>query len=222
MQRYHDSLTGRAERVILRLLCARIPSWITSNHLTALGLFGAVLICLGYWLAGFRMAFYALALFGMLLNWLGDSLDGSLARYRGAERPQFGFFLDHSVDGFAMALVAGGVGLSPMAHFWCALLALASYYIVVILSLTTCLATGVFKVSFGGIGPTEVRLGIIGCTLCAIVLPVFRFNIAGLSLTVYDVILVLLSAGLVITAIIHTMDTARQLALIDPPRHPRR
>lgn len=219
MQRLHDTLTGRIERAILRDLCRRMPAWVTSDLLTGLGFLGAVLVCLGYWLASTRLAFLWLALAGFALNWFGDSLDGSLARFRLRERPQYGFFLDHTVDSFAMALVALGVGLSPMAHVWCALLALGAYYIIVILSLITCLATGVFKVSFGNVGPTEIRLGIVVCTVGAALLPIPVFRFHGAILTVYDGLILVLAAGLVVTAIVDAVATARKLADIDPPRN---
>lgn len=217
MQRLHETLTGRTERAILRYLCQRMPAWITSDQLTGLGFLGAVLTFLGFWLASGRLAFLWLALAGLALNWFGDSLDGSLARFRNTERPQYGFFLDHSVDSFAMALVAAGIGLSPLAHFWCALLALGGYYIIVILSLTTCLATGVFKVSFARVGPTEIRLGIAACTVSAALLPIPMFGLHDLQFTVYDGIILALTVVLVLTAAGHAVVTARELAEIDPP-----
>ena len=218
VQRFHDTITGKGERAVLRYLCKRVPAWVTSDKLTAVGLTGAVITSLGYWLASFRIGFLVLAIAGLVINWLGDSLDGSLARYRGAERPQYGFFLDHTIDGFAMAFVAAGFGLSPMAHFVCGLIVLVAYYVVVILSLTTCLATGVFRVSFGGVGPTEIRLGIIVMTLCGLLLPIRQFTVFGAQITAYDGIILALAAGLMGTAITHTVKTARSLAEIDPPR----
>jgi len=195
-----------------------MPAWIKSDLLTGLGFLGAALTFLSYWLASSNTSFLWLALAGLALNWLGDSLDGSLARYRGTERPQYGFFLDHTVDSFAMALVAIGIGLSPMAHFWCALMALGGYYIIVIVSLTTCLATGVFKVSFGGVGPTEIRLGIVACTVSAALLPVPQFRLFDAAFTIYDCIILVLTTGLVLTSVTHAVATARQLSQIDPPR----
>ena len=210
-------MTAKAERAVLCHLCRLAPAAITSDMLTWLGLTGAGLTCLGFWLARLGPRWYALALCGLLLNWLGDSLDGSLTRYRGTERPQYGFFLDHTVDGFAMALVAGGVGLSPMAHFWCALIGLMGYYLLTILSLTACLATGVFRVSFAGVGPTEIRLVIAGSTVSALVLPIRQFDFAGSAFTYYDGGILILAAGIVITAIVQTTCTARELAKVDPP-----
>jgi phosphatidylglycerophosphate synthase len=194
-----------------------MPTWVRSDLLTGLGFLGAGLTFLGFWLASDRLGFLWLALAGLALNWFGDSLDGSLARFRNSERPQYGFFLDHTVDSFAMALVATGIGLSPLAHFWCALLALGGYYIIVIVSFTTCLATGVFKVSFANVGPTEIRLGIVACTVCAALLPIPVFRFHDMLFTIYDGIILVLTTGLVLTAALHAVATARQLAEIDPP-----
>ena len=219
MQRLHESLVGRYERAALGYLCRNLPLWIKSDNLTALGFTGALLTCLGDWLGSRNVAFLWLAILGLVLNWFGDSLDGTLARYRRAERPQYGFFVDHTIDGFAMAFVAIGFGLSPMAHLGVALFALISYYLVVISTFTTCLATGVFRVSFGGVGPTEVRLGLITCTVLGALLPIPRFAILDIEATVYDIIIAAFAGGLLATAIIHSVRTARKLAKIDPPRY---
>jgi len=186
--------------------------------LTGLGFMGAVLTFVGFWLASTNVVFLWLALTGLVINWFGDSLDGSLARFRKTERPQYGFFLDHTVDCFAMALVATGIGLSPMVHFCCALLALGGYYIIVILSLMTCLATGVFKVSFGKVGPTEIRLGIAACTVSAALMPIPVFHFHDMVFTAYDALVLALTVGLVLTAGVSAATTARELAEIDPPR----
>lgn len=218
MRRIHDSLTARAEQVILRNLCRHMPSSVTPDQLTGVGVLGAAVMCLCYALASWSIAFLWVGILGLIVNWLGDSLDGSLARYRSIERPQYGFFLDHTVDGFAMAFVAIGVGLSPMAHLWCALLTLVGYYLLAVLSLTTCLATGVFKISFGGFGPTEIRLGIILSTMTAAIFPIAHFNLWEADFTIYDGILLALAMGLLVTAVLQTIATTKELAAIDPPR----
>lgn len=219
MQRFHESLVGRYERAVLGHLCKRLPLWIKSDHLTALGFMGAVVTCLGDWLGSIHVSFLWLAIAGLTMNWFGDSLDGTIARYRRAERPQYGFFVDHTIDGFAMAFVAVGFGLSPMAHLGVALFVLLCYYLVVISTLTTCLATGVFRVSFGGVGPTEVRLGIIACTASAAILPIPHYVIMGVNFTLYDAIIAAFAAGLLTTAITHAFKTAKNLAKIDPPQY---
>lgn len=218
MLRIHDAITAGAERRMLGWLCRHMPAWVTSDMLTMLGVAGAVASCLGYWLSGTDANFLWLAIAGIALNWLGDSLDGSLARYLKAERPKYGFFLDHMTDTLAIGLIAIGIGLSPYAHLESGLAILLSYYAMVILSMATCLVTGVFRISFSGFGPTEIRLFIIVCTATAIMLPTPVFGWGFLSVTIYDIIMVVVTIILVLTCLAQAIKTAKELARIDPPR----
>lgn len=216
MQRINDTITGRMERPLLAWLCARLPGWITSDMLTGLGVVGAAISFAGYTLSARAPAFLCLACAGIALNWFGDSLDGSLARYRKAERPKYGFYLDHMTDTFAMALIAIGVGLSPYASLTSGMAVLLGYYVMVILAMVTSHATGVFQISFNGLGPTEIRLFIIACTLCAIALPMPVFDVLGLAMTVYDVIMLTLTGLLVILCLREMARTLRALAIQEP------
>lgn len=218
MQRVNETLTAAVERRILLWMCARLPRRITSDMLTALGVAGATLASVGFALSHMSSAFLALALAGIALNWLGDSLDGSLARHRGAERPKYGFFLDHMTDTLAIGLIAIGIGLSPYVAFASGLAVLLGYYAMVILSMVTCLATGVFRISFGRIGPTEIRLFIMACTITAMVLPTARFEALGTALSIYDLIIFAITTLLLLTCAAQSAKTARELAVLDPPR----
>lgn len=218
MERVHDSLTGRMERALLQRLCVRMPRWVTSDHLTALGLAGAALAFFGYWQSHQGSGYLWLACIGIVLNWFGDSLDGTLARHRQHERPRYGFFLDHMTDTVAMALIALGVGCSPYGAMTSAMAVLLGYYVMVILTMVTSKATGVFTISFSGIGPTEIRLFIIACTIGAMSFstPVFAWR--GTSFTLYDGIMIGLTILLILTCAIEAVKTARMLAKQDPPR----
>lgn len=215
MNRIHQSLTGRAERRILDWICPRLPAWLTSDMLTLLGLVGAALSCLGYAGSGRNLAWLWLAIAGLFLNWLGDSLDGSLARFRQAERPRYGFFLDHMADTLAMALIAVGMGLSPYVLLASALAVLAAYYAMVILTMATCIVTGDFQVSFGGVGPTEIRLLIAACTLPALAWPIPSWEALGLRLTVYDLLIMTVTAGLLLTCVLQAATRLRQLEVLE-------
>lgn len=216
MQRIHESLTGRAERIVLGWLCARLPGWVTPDRLTALGVFGAALSFIGYALASRGAGMLWLAIAGVAINWFGDSLDGSLARHRRIERPRYGFFLDHMTDTLAMGLIAIGIGLSPYACLISGMAVLLGYYAMVILAMVTTQATGIFRVSLHGVGPTEIRLFIIACTLAAIAVPTPAFMWAGWRLTVYDAIMLALTALLVGACAQQSCATARDLAAQDP------
>lgn len=213
MQRINETLLSRAERRLLDWACRRMPARVSSDMLTALGVAGAGLCFAGYVLAG---AWLWLAVAGMALNWVGDSLDGSLARFRRAERPRYGFFLDHMTDTLAIALIMVGIGLSPHVNLAVALAALGAYYAMTILTMATCIATRVFRISFGGLGPTEIRLVIAVCTAAAALLPVPAWTIGGNELTIYDALMAAVAAGLVVTCLAMARRTARELAALDP------
>ena len=195
-----------------------MPAWVTSDRLTALGVAGAALAFAGYGLSHRGEAYLWLACLGIALNWLGDSLDGSLARYRARERPRYGFFLDHMTDTLAMALIALGIGISPYGSITSAMAVLLGYYIMVILTMVTSKTTGVFAISFAGIGPTEIRLFIIACTMLALVWPAPGFEFRGARYTFYDGVMLGLTILLVATCAIQAVQTARRLAEQDPPR----
>jgi phosphatidylglycerophosphate synthase len=217
MNRIHHSLTARAERRLLDWICVHMPARVTSDMLTLLGLAGALLSFMGYWLSAAQAAWLWLAIAGLALNWLGDSVDGSLARHRQVERPKYGFFLDHMADTLAMAMIAIGIGLSPYALLASGLGVLIAYFAMVILTMATCIVTGDFRVSFGGVGPTEIRLLIAVCTLVALYVPTPGMDVGGQWLTVYDVLMLVVAALLIITCILQVLTTLKQLAAIDSP-----
>ena len=218
MERVNAALTGRFERPLLQWLCERMPPWVTSDRLTALGVAGAALAFAGYWQSGSSPAWLWLSCLGIALNWFGDSLDGSLARHRARERPKYGFFLDHMTDTLAMALIALGIGCSPYGAMTSAMAVLLGYYVMVILTMVTSKATGVFAISFAGVGPTEIRLFIIACTIAAFVWPTPVFDWKGMRFTLYDGVMVGLTGLLVATCAFQAVQTARMLAVQDPPR----
>lgn len=156
--RQFEPITGAIEKRVLLWLAARTPAGVSPDVLTALGLGGALVVLAGYALSRQSPAFLWLASAGFALNWLGDSLDGTLARYRRAERPRYGFFIDHTTDVVSQTLVAVGMGLSPFARMDIALMALVGYLGLSVLVYVRTAVEGVFRISYGKIGPTEVRL----------------------------------------------------------------
>ena len=159
--RINDILLGPIERPALQYFCKIAPSWATPDTMTLIGIFGAILIAAGYILTRYDMGFLWLASFGFLVNWYGDSMDGSLARYRKIERPKYGYYVDHIVDVTNEFFVILALGISPLVHFEIAAIALIGY---LMLSAHTFLKTyvdNVFQISFGKLGPTEVRVLII-------------------------------------------------------------
>lgn len=157
-QRVNDILLGPLERPALRWLAAHAPSWITPDRCTAVGVVAAFGIMVSYGLSALNPGFLWLATFGYVVNWFGDSLDGTLARHRRIERPIYGFFLDHTVDALTEAMIFLGLGLTPYVRFDIACLALIAYLLLSVLVYVRTSVAGEFRISYGKLGPTEVRV----------------------------------------------------------------
>lgn len=155
--RINESLLRPIEKPILQWLSAHMPSWVTPDRLTALGFMGSILIFTGYGLSNRDHAYLWLASFGFVVNWFGDSLDGTLARFRHIERPHYGFFIDHSIDAIETVLVFLGLGLSPYVDYNIASLGLVAYLLCSLLSNLLLNVYGEFRISFASFGPTEFR-----------------------------------------------------------------
>ena len=157
-QRVNDILLGPIERPVLRWLAAHMPTWMTPDMLTAIGMLSALGILISYALSGYNRGFLGLASLGFVINWFGDSLDGTLARYRHIERPIFGFFVDHTMDAVNEVMIFIGLGLSPYVNFSIACLALIAYMLLSVLVYVRTCVMGEFKISYSKLGPTEVRV----------------------------------------------------------------
>jgi phosphatidylglycerophosphate synthase len=156
--RVNDILLGPLERPALRWLAAHMPMWITPDVCTALGIVGALWIMISYGLTALHPAFLWVASFGFVINWFGDSLDGTLARHRHIERPKYGFFLDHTVDAVTEVMIFLGMGMTPHISYVMASLALIAYLLLSVLVYVRTAVVGEFKISYGRLGPTEVRV----------------------------------------------------------------
>jgi phosphatidylglycerophosphate synthase len=157
-KRIQQGLLSAAEKKTLQWLAARMPRWINSDHLTVLGLAAMLVAGLGYWWSRSNRAGLIVVMVSLAVNWLGDSLDGTLARFRNCPRPRYGFYVDHVVDAFSALFLLGGLALSGYMSPWIALGLLISY---LMLSIEVYLATytlGDFKISYFGMGPTELRI----------------------------------------------------------------
>jgi phosphatidylglycerophosphate synthase len=126
--------------------------------MTVVGIVGALIITLAYGLSQFHPAFLWLATLGFIINWFGDSLDGTLARYRHIERPKYGFYIDHITDVLTEIIVILGLGLSPYIKFPVACMCCIAYIALSVMVYVRMNVMGEFKISYGKLGPTEVRL----------------------------------------------------------------
>jgi phosphatidylglycerophosphate synthase len=154
-------LLAGPERRLLRGIAARLPCWITSDQLTALGVLAATATGVAYALSGVHPGWLWAASAALVFNWLGDSLDGTLARVRGAERPRYGYYLDHAVDAYATAAIGVGLGLSPYVSLGVALALVVVYLALSINVYLESAVFGAFRLGYGRLGPTEVRLILI-------------------------------------------------------------
>jgi archaetidylinositol phosphate synthase len=158
MRRVQDSWSAAAEKRALVWMAARTPSSISPDHLTALGLAAQIGAGACYALASWNRFWLFGVIACLALNWLGDSLDGTLARVRLRLRPRYGFYVDHMVDTFGALALMGGLALSGYMHPWIATGLLVAF---LMLSIQTYLATytlGEFRLSFWRFGPTELRI----------------------------------------------------------------
>ncbi|HEY3280023.1 MAG TPA: CDP-alcohol phosphatidyltransferase family protein [Gemmatimonadales bacterium] len=160
------------ERRLLRAIADRLPPNIRSNHLTALGVVGAVLAGTAYALSARNPVWLWAASASLVVNWFGDSLDGTLARVRRAERPRYGYYLNHSVDAFSTAVIGLGLGLSPHVDFALALGLVLAYLVLSINIYLETAVFGAFRLGYGRIGPTEARLVLIAGNTVLATLPV--------------------------------------------------
>lgn len=159
--RVQTSLLSRTEKAVLQAFARRIPRWINSDHLTLLGLAGMVLAAACYWFANGFPVLLHVASVAIVVNWFGDSMDGTLARFRGRLRPRYGYYVDHILDSVGAALVVGGLVLGGFMSSEPAALFLVAYFLLNIHIYLATSSIGEFKISFGLLGPTELRIGLI-------------------------------------------------------------
>ncbi|HEY3472999.1 MAG TPA: CDP-alcohol phosphatidyltransferase family protein [Anaerolineales bacterium] len=157
-RRVNDILLGPLERPTLKWLAAHMPAWVTPDTCTVVGVLGSLVVAASYLLSGYDRNFLWLASLGFVINWLGDSLDGTLARHRHIERPIYGFFVDHVVDAFSVSVILLALGLTPYVNFTIACLTLIAYLLLSVLVFVRTSAVGEFKISYSKLGPTEIRL----------------------------------------------------------------
>lgn len=178
-------LTAAVEKKALLWLAARTPAWVTPDHLTALGLLAMLLAGLAYAQSAHNSGWLHVVNLGLVLNWLGDSLDGTLARFRQRCRPRYGFYVDHLVDALGALFLIGGLALSGYMSERVAMGLLIAYFLVSIDIYLATYALGVFKISFGPFGGTELRLLLILANLALLARP--ALTVLGRQVLLFDV-----------------------------------
>jgi archaetidylinositol phosphate synthase len=157
-KRTQESFLAVLEKKTLVWLAARTPSWINSDHLTLFGLVAMAGAGAGYWWARTNPAGLLVVIVGLAFNWLGDSLDGTLARVRNCQRPRYGFYVDHVVDAFGALFLLGGLALSTYMSPAVAIGLLIAYLLLSIEVYLASYTLGDFKISYFKMSPTELRI----------------------------------------------------------------
>ena len=171
-KRIQTSILNPLEKKVLVYLAERMPARMQSDQLTFIGFLGALIVALGYALSNLDLNWLWLASFGFVVNWFGDSLDGTLARVRGTQRKTYGFFIDHNVDVINECIMFAGVGLSPLVNMTFMAGVLVAYLALSVYVYIDCYLKGEHRLTYGGLGPTEFRILAILVNTMFIYIPV--------------------------------------------------
>jgi archaetidylinositol phosphate synthase len=180
-------LLARHEKRVLTAIARRLPRWILPDDLTALGVAAAIGICIAYQATNADRAWLWVASALLVVHWLGDSLDGTLARVREIERPRYGYYLDHLVDAISTACIGIGLGLSPYMLLATGALIVVAYLMLSINVYLESYALGRFSIGYGRLGPTEVRVALIALNVALALGAGLDFRMAGIGMTAIDI-----------------------------------
>jgi archaetidylinositol phosphate synthase len=219
-RRSNQGFLAPIESRALDKLAAHMPAWVTPNRLTALGFVGAIIVFVSYALVPVHPGLVWIATAGLAINWLGDSVDGTLARYRGIERPRFGFYLDNSIDVLEQLLIVLGLALSGIFKSDLALLGLIAFLMMSILTLIRDKVVGEFRLDYGGIGLTELRVMIAIINAMVFFLPPEPFSLLAISTSYPNVLAMAWITATLITFVVSMAKDLRTLAVEDPPHPP--
>lgn len=224
--RFNDSALGVLERPVLAWMAERLPLSFSPDRLTLFGIAGALTTGAGYLGSHWSLQWLWLACAGLVINWAGDSLDGTVARLRGIQRPRYGFFVDHTSDLFSQSLIFLTLGLSPCAHFSIACLGVIAFLMAFVYSLICVEVHNTLRITYFGFGPTEIRALLIAGNLITLRTGVFDAG-QGLALpgwfgpvTLYEVVIVVLVTIAIPALMLLALRARRELAREDPPRIP--
>ena len=209
-------LLAKPEKRLLTWIAARLPRWILPDDMTALGVLAALGVAVAYQLSNESLDWLWVASGLLVLQWLGDSLDGTLARVRKIERPTYGYYLDHLVDAIATAAIGIGLGLSPLMLLSIGTLIVVAYLILSINVYLESHAFGRFSIGYGLVGPTEIRLILIALNMVVALGAGLDFVIADLELTVFDVIGLAIAATMIALLLGRAARNLRELARKEP------
>jgi len=206
--RIQESITASIERKVLIWLAERVPDSISPDHLTMFGFAAQFLAGVSYGLARWNEYFLLASTFFIAANWLGDSLDGTLARCRKRLRPRYGFYVDHMADTFGSVFLMTGLALSGFLHWQIAAGMLVAFLVLSVESYLTTYTIGKFRMSYALFGPTEIRILLMIGNVALIFRP--NAHLFGHAFLLFDVGGAVAIVGMLGMAIVATVShTAR-------------
>jgi archaetidylinositol phosphate synthase len=209
-------LLAEREQRVLEWIARRLPQRILPDHLTALGVAAAAAIAGSYVLSNDGRAWLWVASALLVVHWLGDSLDGTLARVRKIERPTYGYYLDHLVDALATGMIGIGLGLSPHMLLATGLVIVIAYLVLSINTYLETYAFGVFTLGYGRVGPTELRLVLIAINVLLALGVGLGFHVGDLGLTLLDLIGLGAATAMLAALLVRATRNLRVLAEREP------
>lgn len=212
--REHRSLLAAPEKRVLVWIAARLPRWVTPDHLTLLGLASMLVAGLAYWAACWTPWTLPMVVVALATNWFGDSLDGTLARVRNRQRPRYGYYVDHVIDIIGALFLLSGLALSGYMSALVALGLLVAYLMVSAEVFLATHAQGVFRLSSFGFGPTELRIVLAIGTLCLFADPRVPLGSLG-AFRLFDVGGVVAIVGLALSLVVSAVRNTRALYLAE-------
>lgn len=212
--RVNDILLGPLERPTLHWLAAHMPVWITPDTCTAIGMLGALLTMISYGLSNYSPNYLWLASLGFILNWFGDSMDGTLARYRRIERPRYGYYIDHITDVICQVMIFLGLGVTPYVNFNVACLALIAYLLLSALVYLRTHIVGEFKISYGKLGPTESRVVAVLLNTSMYFFGLQNILLGQVIISAYDIVVAVIAMVLLGFFVNTGLQEARRLATL--------
>jgi phosphatidylglycerophosphate synthase len=213
--RVNQSFLASSEKRLLVHIAARLPGWINSDHLTLLALGAMAFAGLGFALARVETAALWLVVLALALNWFGDSLDGTLARVRRAERPRYGFYVDHVLDIVGITMLMAGLAVSGFMTPVVALAVLVAYLLVSGEVFLATAVNGVFRMAFLGFGPTELRIVLAIGTIALFGNPHVDLGAAG-RYRLFDVGGAIAAIGMGVGLAVAVVRNTRTLARLEP------
>jgi len=199
----NTAITAKAEEKAKEYICPRIPQWMSPDHLTLIGVLGIVMVAFGF-ILGFSNRYYLIfVVLGLIINWFGDSFDGSIARYRKRTRPNYGYYIDKIVDAVVIIIFGLGLGLSGFVKIEISLL-MSCIYLALMLNVDLLVyVENKCQNSFGWFGPTEIRIIGIMTAVVMFFMPMKYYTIYNTyTVTLYDILLFILSALMFLVLIV--------------------